>query len=190
VKKFVVAFRDNDSTEHITVAAKIFGGGMENEIGAGFERPLNNGCPGIIAHANRPASCVISAIAARSTILEAGSTAFPSTRVLYLSQRFFHRRQIAHVGEVRFQLPAQKQIAQQSARTVIGIDVGENMIAGCECAEQTHYRRHPLPKAAAAERLQARSLLPPALCDSVIVARVHEPAGIRSLDIALECVER
>jgi len=39
LKKFVVPFCDNDSTEHIAVAAKIFGGGMENEIGADFEWP-------------------------------------------------------------------------------------------------------------------------------------------------------
>ena len=54
LKKFVVPFRDNDSAEHIAVAAKIFGGGMENEIGADFEWPLNDGRPGIITNANRP----------------------------------------------------------------------------------------------------------------------------------------
>src|SRR5437763_16946152 len=50
LKKFVVPFCDNDSAEHIAVAAKIFGGGMEYEIGADFEWPLNDARPGIMTN--------------------------------------------------------------------------------------------------------------------------------------------
>ena len=52
-KKFVVGLTDDDSTEHVAMAAKVFGRGMKNEIGAEIERPLNRRCPGIVANRQR-----------------------------------------------------------------------------------------------------------------------------------------
>src|SRR5204863_8259547 len=53
LEKVVVLFRDQNSAQNVAMAAKIFCGGMQNQIGAEIEWSLKNRRPGIIADANR-----------------------------------------------------------------------------------------------------------------------------------------
>ena len=50
LKKFIVDLAHDDAAGDIAMAAKVFGRGMQNEIGAEIERPLQHRRPGIVAN--------------------------------------------------------------------------------------------------------------------------------------------
>ena len=86
-------FCDDDSAEHIAVAAKIFRGRMEDEIGAEIEWPLNDRRPGVIANTN--AAGFVSDLCHGREIdnfQERIRRRFHPDQFRVWPQRFFHRR--------------------------------------------------------------------------------------------------
>src|SRR6478736_9290437 len=53
LKKFIILFRNDDSSKNITMSAEIFRGGMQDEIGAEIEWSLQHRRPGVVANEKR-----------------------------------------------------------------------------------------------------------------------------------------
>ena len=171
------------------MAAKIFGRGMQNEIGAEIERPLQHRRPGIVA--NQKCAGVVNDPGHGRKIDNLqkwiGGRFRPGQLCLW-AQRFLDRGQIAHVDKIDFESPAQKNFAEQSRGAVVSVDVSENVIARGQCLNDPHggcgSRSESRGRCASFQR--SHSLFErPAI--GVVVARVHESARVGPFDVALEC---
>ena len=97
------------ATHDVAMAAEIFRGRMHDEIGAERERLLNDRCPGVVANADR-AAFVHDLVHGRDIdhFQERIRRRFDPDQFRFRLQRFFHRVEVAHIDECRFQSPAQK----------------------------------------------------------------------------------
>src|SRR5439155_22412326 len=118
-------------------------------IGAEIERPLQHWRPGVVANQKR--SGVVYDLRDGSEIDNfqqwIGWRLCPRQLCVWL-QRFFHGGQIAHVDEIGFESPAQKNLTDQSRCSVIGVNVSQEMIARherlkneCGCSRSVAERR-------------------------------------------------
>ena len=54
LKKFVIFVRNERTSEHVAMSAKVFRGRVHDQIGAEPERLLNHGAPGVVDNEARP----------------------------------------------------------------------------------------------------------------------------------------
>src|SRR5262249_59776088 len=100
---------------------------------------------------------------------------------------FLDRGQIAHVNEVGFKSPAQKNFVKQARCAVVGIDVGDYVIAGMQCLKDRHRRAHSgSERGRAGSAFERRNSFLERLTIWIVVARIHESAGVSSFHVSFE----
>ena len=168
--------------------AEIFRGRVQDQVGAEIERPLQHWRPGVVANQKR--SGIVYDFRDGSEIdnfqQRIGRRLCPRQLCVWL-QRFFHGGQIVHVHEIGFESPAQKNLTDQSRRSVRGVHVRQDVVARRKRLKD----RHGCSRSGAECRGRGTAFqraYPALQClpVGIVVARVHEPARVRSVYVAFE----
>ena len=113
------------------MTAEIFRCRVQDQIGAEIERPLQHRRPSVVANDKRAG--IMHDFRDGSEIdnfqQRIGRRFGPSQFCIWL-QSFSDRSEIAHVYEIGFESPAQKNFSDQSRRAVVRVDVRQDVIAG------------------------------------------------------------
>ena len=171
------------------MAAEIFCRRVNNEIGAEIERSLQNRRPGVVANGDRARLAHNFRYRRKiDNFQQRIGRRFHPSQFRLRSHRFLHVIEIAHVDKIRFQTPTEEKRSQQSRRSVIRVDVREDMISRRKRLKKSHRGSR-----ACAERrgcfaaFDRTDTALQRLAIRIVVARVHEPARVTSFHVALKC---
>src|SRR5215216_1082683 len=129
LKKFIIFFGDDNSSENVTMSAEIFCCGIQDQVGAEIEWSLQHRRPCVVTNKSR--SGVVRDFSKRSQIdnfQQRIGRGFGPRELCIWAQRFLDCGEIAHVDEIGLKPPTHKDFADQSRRAVVRIDVREDVI--------------------------------------------------------------